>query len=108
QQMFSERKTLSRAEERDSSALSASRGGRMDRKTCTDVILVAKKAKGVSFQELAGKIGRHVVWTTAAIMGQATMDADEAETVTALLGLGPEVSQALQEIPAKGSLEDSV
>jgi cyanate lyase len=80
----------------------------MDRTTCTEVILEARKAKGVSLQELADKVGRHVVWTTAAIMGQATMDATEAETLTAMLDLGPEVSQALQEIPSKGALDDSV
>lgn len=80
----------------------------MDRKECTRVILEAKKARGMTLQELADKIGRHVVWTTAAIMGQATMDASEAEVLTSLLDLGPEVAQALQEIPMKGSLENTV
>lgn len=80
----------------------------MDRKECTRVILEAKKARGMTLQELADNIGRHVVWTTAAIMGQATMDASEAEVLTSLLDLGPEVAQALQEIPMKGSLENTV
>jgi cyanate lyase len=80
----------------------------MDRKECTRVILEAKQAQGLTLQELANKVGRHVIWTTAAIMGQATMDATEAETVTSLLGLGPDVAQALQEIPMKGSLDEAV
>jgi cyanate lyase len=80
----------------------------MDRKECTRIILEAKQAQGMTLQDLANKVGRHVIWTTAAIMGQATMDATEAETVTSLLGLGPEVAQALQEIPMKGSLEEAV
>jgi cyanate lyase len=80
----------------------------MDRKECTRVILEAKQAQGTTFQELADKVGRHVIWTTAAIMGQATMDAGEAETVTSMLGLGPEVAKALQEIPMKGSLDEAV
>ncbi|MGH9037917.1 MAG: cyanase [Acidimicrobiia bacterium] len=80
----------------------------MDRKECTRVILEAKQAQGVTLHDLADKVGRHVIWTTSAIMGQATMDATEAETVASLLGLGPEVAQALQDIPTKGSLEEPV
>jgi cyanate lyase len=80
----------------------------MDRKECTRIILEAKQAQGMTLQDLANKVGRHVIWTTAAIMGQATMDAGEAETVASLLGLGPEVAQSLQEIPMKGSLEEAV
>ena len=57
---------------------------------------------------IADKLGRHVVWTTAAIMGQATMDASEAQGLAALLELGDDVAEALQDIPTKGSLETSV
>ena len=80
----------------------------MNRSECTDAVLEAKRRKGLTFQALADKVGRHVVWTTAAIMGQATMDATEAEAVTAMLGLGPDVADALQQIPTKGSLPGTV
>ena len=80
----------------------------MDRKTCTSIILEAKKAKGLSLQEIADKLGHHVVWTTAAIMGQATMDAGEAQALASLLELGDDVAGALQEIPTKGSLDSTV
>ena len=80
----------------------------MDRKTCTSIILEAKKAKGLSLQEIADKLGRHVVWTTAAIMGQATMDAEEAQGLASLLELGDDVAGALREIPTKGSLDATV
>jgi cyanate lyase len=80
----------------------------MERKDCTAAILEAKRAKGLSFTEIAEKVGRHVVWTTAALMGQATMDADEAAAVAGLLGLGPDVAASLQEYPTKGALEDTV
>jgi len=36
------------------------------------------------------------------------MSAEEAGTATKVLGLGPEVAAALQEIPTKGSLENPV
>ena len=80
----------------------------MNRSECTEIILQAKHASGLTLQQIADKVGRHVVWTTAAIMGQATMDATEAEAVTSVLGLGPEVAVALQQIPMKGSLETAV
>ena len=76
----------------------------MDRTTCTEIILEAKQAKGLTLQEIADKIGHHVVWTTAAIMGQATMDAAEAQALTSLLDLDDDVALALQTIPSKGSV----
>jgi cyanate lyase len=80
----------------------------VDRKTCTSMILEAKKAKGLSLQEIADKLGHHVVWTTAAIMGQATMEAGDAQGLASLLELGDDVAEALQEIPTKGSLDATV
>jgi len=35
-------------------------------------------------------------------MGQATMSADEATAAARVLGLGPEVAEALQEMPNEG------
>ena len=80
----------------------------MDRAECTEVVLEAKRRKGLTFQQLADKVGRHVVWTTAAIMGQATMDAVEAEALAGLLELGPEAVEGLQQAPMKGSLDGPV
>lgn len=80
----------------------------MNRAECTEVVLEAKRRQGLAFQELADNVGRHVVWTTAAIMGQATMDTAEAEALIAMLGLGPEVAEALQQVPTKGSLPGAV
>jgi cyanate lyase len=80
----------------------------MNRAECAEVILEAKRRKGLSFEDLANTVGRHVVWTTAAIMGQATMDHGEAERLAEMLELGPEVTEALQQIPSKGSLPAAV
>lgn len=80
----------------------------MTREECKEAILDARRRKGLTLQQLADTIGRHVVWTTAAIMGQATMDGREAESLTKLLELGPDVAEALQEIPTKGSLPGPV
>ncbi len=84
----------------------------MTRPEATDQILAAKKQQGVTFQEIAEAVGRDKVWVTAALMGQASMDKDEAEKAVGALGLGEgvasEVSSALQEMPMKGSLDGTV
>ena len=80
----------------------------MDRSACVSTILDAKERKGATFQQLADKVGRHVVWTTSAILGQATMDQQEAEALTAALDLGSDVADSLQQIPSKGSLPHAV
>ena len=78
------------------------------RTEATEQILAAKQAKGLTFEAIAKAVGRHTVWVTAALMGQATMSAEEAHATVQVLGLGPEVAQALQEIPMKGSLDSTV
>lgn len=80
----------------------------ISRKEATEHIVAAKKAKGLSWEDIAKAVGRHTVWTTAALMGQGTMSAEEAAAVAKLLDLSPEVTAALQEIPMKGSLESPV
>jgi cyanate lyase len=80
----------------------------ISRSDATEQILAAKKQKGLTFETLAKAVGRHKVWVTAALFGQATMSADEAQKAVAALGLGPEVAAALQEIPAKGSVGQTV
>jgi cyanate lyase len=80
----------------------------MKRSECTEVLLEAKARKGLTFEALAKQVGRHVVWTTAAIMGQASMDGAEADALTAMLELGPEVADSLQQIPTKGALDAPV
>jgi cyanate lyase len=78
------------------------------RSEATEQILTAKQAKGLTFEAIAEAVGRHQVWVTAALMGQATMSAEEAHAAVQVLGLGPEVAEALQQIPMKGSLESAV
>jgi cyanate lyase len=80
----------------------------MNRQEATQAILEAKRSKSVSFEEIARAVGRHKVWTTAALFGQATMTREESERAVECLGLGADVAQALQEIPLKGSLDEPV
>jgi cyanate lyase len=78
------------------------------REEATAQILAAKKEKGLTFEGIAKAVGRHKVWVTAALLGQQTMSAEEAQAASKILGLGPEVAAALKEIPMRGSLESPV
>ncbi len=76
----------------------------MVREEATELVLEAKREKNLTFEGIAGKIGKPKVWTTAALMGQHPMGAGEAAAVADLLGLDGEVAKALQEIPMRGSV----
>jgi len=80
----------------------------MTRAEATRLILEAKQQRGLSFEQIAEAVGRHKVWTTAAVLGQAAMNSEESERAAECLGLGPEIAAALQEFPMKGSLESTV
>ncbi len=78
----------------------------MNRKDCTTLILETIATKKITYQEIADKVNRSLVWTTLALHGQAPMDATEAATATAILGLGKDVEVALQQFPERGSLPE--
>src|SRR5436853_7464717 len=80
----------------------------MTREHATVLIAEAKENKKLSYEQIAKAVGRHKVWVTAALLGQATMSAEEAGAAVKLLGLGPDVATALQTIPHKGSLDTDV
>src|SRR5262245_43239668 len=80
----------------------------MTRDEATKRVLAAKQNKGLSFDAIAKAVGRHPVWVTAALFGQAAMSDDEAQKAVAVLGLEPEIAVALQEIPSRGSIGQAV
>jgi cyanate lyase len=80
----------------------------MTRQEATEKILAAKRAKGLSFEQIAATVGRHKVWCTSALLGQQSMSAEEAQRVIDLLGLDQEIARILQECPHKGSLHEVV
>src|SRR5205823_13861837 len=82
--------------------------GPMTRHEATEKILAAKQQKGLTFEALARAVGRHKVWVTSALLGQAPMSAEEAQKATSALGLGPDVAAALQQIPMRGTLDAAV
>jgi len=71
-------------------------------------ILKLKKHLGLSWNDIAAKIGHAPVWTCAACLGQMSMTAASAAEIADLLGLTPEETETLQAIPYRGSLPTAV
>jgi cyanate lyase len=80
----------------------------MTREEVTAIIVAAKTKKNVTWKQLAEAVGQSSVWTTAALLGQMSMTADEAKTAGELLGLSPGAIAVLQTVPARGSLPQAV
>jgi len=80
------------------------------REDATELLLEAKHDKGLSFAAIAEAVGRHKVWVTAAILGQASMDETEADALLEILGMSGDsgLKSALLECPMKGSLDSAV
>lgn len=53
----------------------------MTRTEVTDLILAAKHKKGLKWADIAKKVGQSKEWTTAALLGQMTLDKKQATTV---------------------------
>ena len=72
----------------------------------TRAILDAKKAKGLRWDEIAAEISMAPVWTATACLGEASATEEQAQKITAVLDLGDDVADALQECPLKGQWMD--
>ena len=80
----------------------------MKRQEATDLIIDAKKSKGVTWAQIAEAVGGHQVWVTSALLGQNSMSKEEAARAVEFLGLGSEVAECLTEYPLKGALDSDV
>jgi cyanate lyase len=80
----------------------------MERNDVVALILEARKAKGLTWKDLAAKVGKSKEWVTAGCLGQMTFNAEQAGVLVELLGLPAEAGQALQTPPYRGSLPTAV
>lgn len=74
----------------------------------TTKLLAAKKEKGLSFADLEAKLGYDEVWIASVFYRQASASQEEAGKMVEMLGLGPDVAEALTECPVKGGLDPLV
>lgn len=77
----------------------------MPQTSITQLLLAAKKSKGLTFNDLEKVLGRDEVWIAALFYGQASASAEEAGKLGDVLDLDPAAVEALQAFPTKGSLD---
>jgi cyanate lyase len=80
----------------------------MTRAELTEKVLATRLKKGLTWGQIAKEVGRSPVWTTAALLGQMTMNKEEAQKAAKLLGLTDEEMSLLQVVPMRGSLDTAV
>lgn len=67
----------------------------------TEEIIVAKKAKGLSWEEISSKVGLGSVFLTSACLGMNSLTKEYAQKLCEVLELSEEVAISLQEYPHK-------
>ncbi|HUX91213.1 MAG TPA: cyanase [Gallionellaceae bacterium] len=80
----------------------------MTRDEVTELIITQKLGKQLTWPQLAAAIGMSKEWTTAALLGQMTLTADQAAKIGSMLDLPGEAIVQLQVVPYKGSLPTPV
>jgi cyanate lyase len=80
----------------------------MTRSDVTEMIVMARIRKGLTWAKLAKAVGQSKEWTTAALLGQMQMTKPQAEAAGKLLDLPPDAVLLLQQVPYKGSLPTAV
>lgn len=73
----------------------------MTKAAAAEQVVTARLRSGLTWQEIADAVGAPVVWTTAALLGNHPMTADQASAACALLGLGEDVAEALRLQPSR-------
>ncbi|SDY46547.1 cyanase [Citreimonas salinaria] len=73
----------------------------MTREDVTAMILSAKRASGMTWEQIAERIGMSPVWTHSACMGMNAMPANKAADLARVMGLPQEATTVLEESPTK-------
>ena len=71
----------------------------------TQLLLKAKKEKGLTFADIGNLLGLDEVWVASLFYGQSTANDEESDQLLTTLGLGKELKEILTTPPVKGSLD---
>ena len=71
----------------------------------TQLLLKAKKEKGLTFADIGNLLGLDEVWVASLFYGQSTASDEESDQLLTTLGLGKELKEILTTPPVKGSLD---
>jgi len=80
----------------------------MTRTDVTELVVMARIKKGLTWGKIAKAVGQSKEWTTAALLGQMQMTKEQAEKAGKLLSLPRDAVLLLQQVPYKGSLATAV
>ena len=80
----------------------------LTRADVTEMVVMARIKRGMTWAKLAAAVGQSKEWTTAALLGQMQMSKTQAEAAGKLLGLPEDAVLLLQQVPYKGSLPTAV
>ena len=80
----------------------------MTRSDVTELIVMARLKKGLTWAKIAKVVGQSKEWTTAALLGQMQMTKEQAEKAGKMLALPADAVLLLQQAPYKGSLPPAV
>ena len=80
----------------------------MNRNDITEKIITAKVQQGIHWADVAKKVGQSKEWTTAACLGQMTLNKEQASVLGDIFGLTADEQKWLQVVPYKGTLPTSV
>ncbi len=80
----------------------------MTRNEVTELVITQKLAKQLTWLQLAETVGKSKEWTTAALLGQMTLNAKQAAMVGIILDLPANAITQLQVVPYKGSLPTTI
>src|SRR5437660_5265891 len=80
----------------------------VNRHEITEQIVLARLAMGLTWQALADAIGRPVMWTTAALLGQHPIPAELGKVLVEMLGLDESAIPVLAAPPMRGGLPTTV
>ena len=73
----------------------------LTRNDVTEMVVMAKVKKGLTWAKVAKAVGQSKEWTTAALLGQMQMTRQQAEAAGKLLGLSPDAIQVMLVTHAK-------
>jgi len=85
-----------------------SQASKITRQSMTELILITKAKKNLSFSQIAEGTGLSEAFVTAALLGQHPLPEQAARTVGDKLDMDADSVMLLQTIPMRGCIEDRV
>lgn len=73
----------------------------MNKLDMTEIIMIAKAQKGVTWEAAANAVGVSPVWLASACLGMNSAPKATATAISDFFGLGSEVAEALEAYPTK-------